>query len=71
LTLDTLNKRFVLGVDKERLDDAPGFDKDKWPDMRDPAWRHEIHAYYGTTADAEDAETVARFADDPLCQSSG
>ncbi|MDV7214194.1 PRC-barrel domain-containing protein, partial [Azotobacter beijerinckii] len=30
LTLDTVNKRFVLSVDKERLADAPGFDKDKW-----------------------------------------
>jgi len=71
LTLDTVNKRFVLGVVKERLNDAPGFDKDNWPDMHDPAWRNEIHTYYGTTADAEDAETEARFADDPLGQSSG
>jgi sporulation protein YlmC with PRC-barrel domain len=76
LRLDTVNKRFVLGVDKERLNDAPGFDKDKWPDMQDPAWRNEIHSYYGTTADADDAvadDAVAedRFADDPLGQSSG
>ena len=26
LTLDTVNKRFVLDVTKERLKDAPGFD---------------------------------------------
>ena len=71
LTLDTVNKRFVLGVDKERLDDAPGFDKDKWPDMRDPAWRNEINTYYGTAARAEGNDAEARFADDPLGQSSG
>ena len=35
LTLDTTNKRFVLNVEKERLTKAPGFDKDKWPDMAD------------------------------------
>lgn len=48
LTLDTVNKRFVLAVDKDRLSQAPGFDKDNWPDMQDPTWSQEIHAYYGT-----------------------
>lgn len=47
LTLDTMNKRFVLDVEKERLERAPGFDKDKWPDMANPAWAEDIHAYYG------------------------
>ena len=35
LKLDTVRKRFVLNVDKARLKLAPGFDKDKWPDMAD------------------------------------
>jgi sporulation protein YlmC with PRC-barrel domain len=48
LTLDTQNKRFILNVDKERLTSAPGFDKDKWPDMADKTWENEIHSYYGT-----------------------
>lgn len=48
LTLDTEQKRFVLNVEKDRLKDAPGFDKDKWPNMADPAWVNDIHAYYGT-----------------------
>jgi len=48
LTLDTKNKRFVLKVEKERLKDAPGFDKDHWPNMADQSWMNEIHAYYGT-----------------------
>ncbi|MDQ3185573.1 MAG: PRC-barrel domain containing protein, partial [Pseudomonadota bacterium] len=42
------NKRFLLKVDKERLESAPGFDKDKWPDMADPTWQNTIHSYYGT-----------------------
>lgn len=54
LTLDTVNKRFVLAVDKERLSQAPGFDKDNWPDMQDPTWSQEIHAYYGTTPHVDD-----------------
>lgn len=48
LKLDTVNKRFVLDVDKERLSNAPGFDKDDWPDMQDPIWSQQIHDYYGT-----------------------
>ena len=49
LTLDTVNKRFVLDVEKDRLDNAPGFDKDQWPDMADTTWNKEIHDYYGVT----------------------
>jgi sporulation protein YlmC with PRC-barrel domain len=48
LRLDTINKRFVLNVEPERLKDAPGFDKDKWPNMADPTWARGIHAYYGS-----------------------
>ena len=48
LTLDTINKRFILNVEKDRLKSAPGFDKDDWPDMADQSWSQDIHAYYGT-----------------------
>ena len=48
LKLDTVNKRFVLNVDKTRLESAPGFDKDNWPDMSDQTWAQGIHSYYGT-----------------------
>ena len=47
LGLDTKNKRFVLDVEKERLENAPGFDADDWPDMADAAWEKSIHDYYG------------------------
>lgn len=50
LALDIHNKWFVLNVDKERLRDAPGFDKDHWPTMADQAWANEVSAYYGPTA---------------------
>ncbi len=49
LKLDTANKRFTLNVAKERLENAPGFDKDNWPNMSDRTWAEGIHAYYGTT----------------------
>ena len=58
LTLDTVNKRFVLNVEKERLENAPGFDKDNWPNMADASWATEIHSFYGTKP--YDYDTVRR-----------
>ncbi len=48
LKLDTVNKCFTLNVEKERLESAPGFDKDNWPNMADSSWQDTIHSYYGT-----------------------
>ena len=53
LILDTVNKRFVLKVEKETLQDAPGFDKNNWPDMADGAWTKKIHSYYGIEPDPD------------------
>ncbi len=50
LRLDTINKRFVLNIEKDHLENAPGFDKDSWPDMADTNWLNELHSYYGTKA---------------------
>ena len=38
---------FVLDVPKERLKEAPGFDKDNWPSVGDRTWGLEIHEFYG------------------------
>ena len=54
LILDTVNKRFTLNVPKASLENAPGFDPDKWPNMADTAWEQGIHSYYGTTPYADD-----------------
>ena len=48
LVLDTRNKRFLLNVERERLRDAPGFDKDDWPNMKDEVWASKVRSYYGT-----------------------
>lgn len=48
LQLDTENHRFVLDVPKDRLESAPGFDKDRWPNMADSTWENEVHSFYGT-----------------------
>ncbi|MDO8034687.1 PRC-barrel domain-containing protein [Janthinobacterium sp. SUN128] len=48
LTLDTVNKRFLLNVDKDLLKEAPGFDKNNWPDMGSDAWNQQMEAFYGS-----------------------
>jgi len=49
LTLDTVKKRFILNVDKERLKRAPGFDKDNWPDTTAPEFATDIYSFYRVT----------------------
>jgi sporulation protein YlmC with PRC-barrel domain len=46
LQIDPPNHRFILDVDKETLESAPGFDKDHWPSMADEQWAREIHTHY-------------------------
>jgi hypothetical protein len=49
LKLDTANHRFTLDMPKERVENAPGFDTDNWPNMADQQWSDQIHGYYGTS----------------------
>ena len=51
LGFDVDNKVAVLNIDQDRLKNAPGFDKDKWPDMTDQTWASQIHSHYGYTPD--------------------
>ena len=49
LTFDTENQTAILDVDKEVLKNAPGFDKDHWPDnaQYEAGWLLDIYEYYG------------------------
>lgn len=47
LRLDAENHRFILDIDRERLEQAPGFDKDHWPEADDLGYRREVFAFYG------------------------
>lgn len=46
LSLDTADHAMVLDVSKDRLKSAPGFDKDRWPDMVDPAFASKLNGFY-------------------------
>ena len=40
-TVDTDDEELVLNETKERLEKAPGFDKDNWPNHADHTWRKQ------------------------------
>jgi len=46
LRLNEDEKRFVMDADRERLENLPGFDKDNWPDMADPAWSSRVEMQF-------------------------
>lgn len=48
-----------LNVDAAKLQSAPTFAKDKWPDFNAPAWRSELDKHFGATR----SDDVARSAD--------
>jgi len=41
--------KYALNVDKEMLKNAPGFDKNHWPDMASVQWNNDIHRFYQQT----------------------
>ena len=50
MRLDMNDHVFILNVPKERLKQAPGFDKDEWPDIADMKWQQEVLGFYNVTA---------------------
>jgi len=57
LQLDTANKRFLLDVSKDHLKNAPGFDKDHWPDMASAEFSSRIHGFYGSPTSSPGSRT--------------
>lgn len=39
--------RILLNVPRERLEDAPGFDKDNWPQHPDREFQDQVYSHYG------------------------
>jgi hypothetical protein len=53
---------FILDIDTERLTNAPGFDKEDWPNMAAPTRGEQIHAYYGQQAHWEKSVAMRQNA---------
>ena len=45
-TIDAENECLVLDVSEERLENAPGFDQNDWPDFADPSFAESVRAHY-------------------------
>ena len=37
---------YLLNVTPEQIEHAPGFERETWPPLSDPAWNQRIHDYY-------------------------
>lgn len=59
---------FILDVSREKLENAPGFDQDNWPDMADPQWSANIDTYYGTGSQfTEECRQEGTFGHGRMC----
>lgn len=47
LKLDDSREHFTLDVDKAKLKNAPGFDKNNPPEASDRTWGAEVYKFYG------------------------
>jgi hypothetical protein len=72
LTINEQDREFVLSVEKSVLENAPGFDKDHWPNMADRSFGENVYGHYGykpywessqatTGTDAMEREDQATF----------
>ena len=50
-TVDEKNKVIILDIDKQQLQDAPGFDKNNWPDFNDMVWNEKVVTYFNSSSD--------------------
>jgi hypothetical protein len=44
---DIYRQRIIFNVSKDKLEKAPGFDKDSWPREPDRKWLQDVYTYYG------------------------
>ncbi len=59
--IDEDEQCFILDADKKTLENAPGFDKNNWPDMADTTWRSKVYEYYDAVPYWEDERDVKVF----------
>jgi sporulation protein YlmC with PRC-barrel domain len=60
MVLSSDKERFILNVREERLKNAPGFDKDNWPDMSRAEWAIAVYQFYDL--DPTTSKPASRFS---------
>ena len=48
MRFDTASENIILDVSEDWLNNAPGFDKDNWPNSADEKFVNDMHTYYET-----------------------
>lgn len=56
-------EHFILNVKDERLKNAPGFDKDNWPDMSRPDWALVVAQFYALDPNTSEAASFSSTAE--------
>jgi sporulation protein YlmC with PRC-barrel domain len=46
LTWNETGQEFIMHVDRRELEQAPGFNPNRWPDMADPSWSSRVDEFY-------------------------
>ena len=46
--IDTEREQIILNVPEEKLKEAPGFDKNDWPNMADTEFQNSMNIYYSS-----------------------
>lgn len=44
--IDTINERMTLDISKERFEEAPGFDKEDWPQSPQTEFIKSVYTFY-------------------------
>lgn len=47
LSVDTEEHEVVVDVEKDLIENSPGFDKDNWPGGEDSEWLTQLYSHYG------------------------
>lgn len=45
--IDNKKEEFVLDVSRDKLENAPGFDKDNWPSTANDTFINKVYSHYG------------------------
>lgn len=53
LRLDTENHEWLLDASEQSLEEAPGFDKENWPDLGDSSYRDSLASFWAVNASGE------------------
>ncbi len=46
IDVNTEDETILMEADKDLLENAPGFDKNDWPQTPNGEWYHEVYSYY-------------------------